>query len=103
MYDVLSDDDVVKKCLPVHIFCNKSDLPNISDLYSIKTDLEIELTFLRKSYISSEDFERDIMDTEDENAEFTFDNSALVPVSFSAGSARRNEMNEVLEFIKNPQ
>ena len=87
----------------MHVFCNKNDLSNTSDLYSIKTDLEIELTFLRKSYISSEDFEKDIMDAEDDDAEFTFDNSALVPVTFSAGSARRNDMNDLLEFIKNPQ
>ena len=84
----------------MHIFCNKCDLPTKASLDEIKKDLEVELTDLRKSYLASEDnCDKDIMDSENDDAAFTFDD-ALCDVSFSTGSVRTYDMNDLLDFIK---
>ncbi|EGC39588.1 hypothetical protein DICPUDRAFT_147655 [Dictyostelium purpureum] len=103
LYDILTNESVFSKRIPIMIFINKMDIGSSIDVAEVTSILEKELDDLRKTrgasptVLGQEDDKKDIY-LGNEGSSFQFDQ---IPneVTFSKGSATQNECEDIKNFI----
>eukprot|EP00188_Purpureofilum_apyrenoidigerum_P000947 Plantae.Rhodophyta-Purpureofilum_apyrenoidigerum.ctg14803.p1 GENE.Plantae.Rhodophyta-Purpureofilum_apyrenoidigerum.ctg14803~~Plantae.Rhodophyta-Purpureofilum_apyrenoidigerum.ctg14803.p1 ORF type:complete len:261 (-),score=49.30 Plantae.Rhodophyta-Purpureofilum_apyrenoidigerum.ctg14803:573-1355(-) len=101
LYDVLTNDFVVRRRVPVLVFCNKADLYSASTVQAIRKELERELQLIRGAAVSTVEAvgessgQKHFLGFEEEV--FRFEH--LDNISFGTGSASKGDVDEVKHFI----
>lgn len=101
LYDILIEEQIYKRKVPILITATKIDTPNSRPIDLIQSELERELEFIRKNRQQSTYVEHNEASTlfiGNEDSEFTF--SQLVnPVDFATCSITAENVKEVSDFI----
>eukprot|EP00366_Plasmodium_knowlesi_P005043 XP_002262541.1 hypothetical protein, conserved in Plasmodium species [Plasmodium knowlesi strain H] len=105
LFELYTNKVVVKKQIPLIIFCNKTDLCNSRPKQVIKEDLEREIEILKMSkYNSLDDDYNDetecLMGTNSEFFRFEKAPCHTVSTEICSGSVKNNNIEEVVELVK---
>lgn len=110
LYYVLTSPSVAKSNIPVLLFCNKSDLPNVAKVATVQARLEAELERAKTSDASKlqsagigasldGDAVEDRVYLGFENEPFSFEHTSG-PVTFATGSASSGNVQAIVDFAK---
>ncbi|SCM25754.1 signal recognition particle, beta subunit, putative [Plasmodium chabaudi adami] len=101
MLELFMNKEIVKRQIPIIIFCNKTDLCNSRPKKVIKEDLEREIEILKMSKYNS--LEDDMNDETESflgvNSEFFRFERAPIHVEICSASIKNNNVDEVIELI----
>ncbi|KJP87616.1 hypothetical protein AK88_02784 [Plasmodium fragile] len=102
LFDLYTNKVVVKKQIPLIIFCNKTDLCNSRPKQVIKDDLEREIEILKMSKYNSldDDYNEETEFLLGTNSEFFRFEKAPCHTEICSGSVKNNNIDEVVELIK---
>eukprot|EP00190_Bangiopsis_sp_CCMP1999_P004424 CAMPEP_0198732104 /NCGR_PEP_ID=MMETSP1475-20131203/33847_1 /TAXON_ID= ORGANISM="Unidentified sp., Strain CCMP1999" /NCGR_SAMPLE_ID=MMETSP1475 /ASSEMBLY_ACC=CAM_ASM_001111 /LENGTH=260 /DNA_ID=CAMNT_0044495151 /DNA_START=6 /DNA_END=788 /DNA_ORIENTATION=+ len=101
LYDVLTNDFVVRRQIPVLVFCNKADLYSAATIQAVRKELERELQLIRGAAVSAVEAVGETSSRKHflgyEEEVFRFEH--LDNISFGTGSASKGNIDEVKAFI----
>lgn len=102
VYDILIEEQIYKRKVPILIVGSKSDLSNARSIDMISSELENELDYIRKNRQRStyvENNEDSTLFLGQEDTDFSFSQLSN-SVTFCACSVNTEKVEDVLDFIK---